>query len=99
MAEVNWEKQEGDLTPIWEYAKAGDELIGTVKEIKRGKFACDNYIIEDKNKALWMVWGKSILNSRMTNVAIGDTVKIVYLGEVKTAKGMSAQNFEIYKAK
>jgi hypothetical protein len=99
METENWEKQEGELTPVWEYAKAGDELIGTLLEIRKGKFALDNYILEDKNKSKWMIWGKAILQSRMLNVAIGDTVKIVYRGEVKTAKGMMAANFEVFKAK
>jgi hypothetical protein len=99
MTEPNWKKVE--LSPSWDYQTEGigAELTGILTriELEVGPNASTLYTIQKPNGDSVAVWGSTVLDARLKNLAIGEEVKIVYLGKAKGQKGKKDyHNFEIY---
>lgn len=43
-----------------------------------------------------VVWGNTVLDSRLAGVNHGDKVKIVYLGKAKSKRGNEFKNFDVF---
>lgn len=94
----DWKEQEGELIPVWEYKAEGDFLEGNLKEVRESDYeGMWNYVLTDANGADWLIWGKAILCNRMKEIKVGDKVRVVYKGEVKTKEGRMAKNFSVFK--
>jgi hypothetical protein len=103
---MEYEEVGGNLGPSWPTTetKVGSVVTGTLKEIQEGQYG-DNYVLGDvtlngeKLDSDLLVWGATILRSRMSKVSGGSKVKIEFLGEVKTGTGRQAKNFKVSVAK
>jgi hypothetical protein len=43
-----------------------------------------------------VVWGSTVLDSRLVDVKHGDKIKIVYLGKAKSKRGTEYRNFDVF---
>jgi len=94
----NWEKQEG--SGLWLPEKEGDELIGTVKEIKEGTYGNQFVIAKDDGEEV-RTPSHRVLQNRMIDAKKGTKVKIVFTGEEPpSVKGQNpTKMYEIFFAK
>lgn len=75
--EKEWEENQGQVfwTPL-----ENEELKGTVREIVEGAYGFQ-YIIETAEGILFRTPSHKVLQNRMTDVKVGEEVKITYTGE------------------
>ena len=83
MAEDNWIKAEGNAIHNFDEEPT---LIGTYirKEENTGPNASNLYTLEKTDGGYISVWGNTILDNRFEIVNLGEEVKIVYYGKVKS---------------
>lgn len=85
---------------IWQYAKDGDEIVGTVLNIEDSK-AFENkkvYHLETDCKKQITIFGTTVLDSKMIGIKIGDKIKIVFKGTKEGEKGKNATKlFVVFK--
>lgn len=103
------EEWESTQAEIFRFEKEGDSIIGVLKQVRDGRYpridSSGNVIGKSKiytidaNGKLYTIFGTTVLENRMSNVNIGDTVKIVYVGLTKNKRGQQLKNFEVYKKK
>lgn len=103
-----WEKIEPKSTRAWntkqdgEFTlKEGDELIGKYvnKKEEVGANSSNVYEIETDEETV-SVWGSTVLDSRFAELTMGDIVKIVYKGEVKSEKtGRNYRDYDVFRKK
>lgn len=93
----NWEKVE--MSPTWDYEE-NKTLIGVFvqKEEGVGPNESNLYTIETKDGERLGVWGSTVLDTRFKNIQIGEEVKIVYKGLVKSKqrKGAEYHDFDLF---
>jgi len=103
---AEWKKIEGDGVELfnfveqYEKTKKDVEFVGTYKRMETGIGDNDSsmYYFVDENRKLVKLWGTSVLDIRFKNLEIGELVKVVYSGLVKSSKGgRSYHNFEVYR--
>ena len=81
-----FEKQENNLN-IWLPEEANAELIGEVTSIKQGEYG-NSYAILKEDAETIDTPAHKVLQNRMSNVKVGDIVKLVYTGsELPKVKG------------
>ena len=85
---------------IWKPEEAGDFIKGvlTSKEKSSGKYESEAYYIENNGKTL-LVFGTTVLESRMRLVQVGDVVKIVYKGIEKNKRDEDMKIFKVFKGR
>ncbi len=97
--ENTWKKIE--MSPTWEFQ---DEGIGatvqgvlTRVETEVGPNKSTLYTIEKEDGELISIWGSTVLDARLGNLAIGEEVLVKYLGMGKGQKGKKDYyNFEVF---
>lgn len=77
--------------------KENKELEGVLINKVPNQFQGNDFLIEDKNKNQILVFGKTALQSKLSNVPLGSNLKIVYLGEKKSDKtGRLYEDYDVY---
>ncbi len=97
MTKEKWTKIE-PVAEVWDY-KVDQELVGTYqgKEEEVGPNKSNLYSFETDGGVV-SVWGNTILDTRFKNLNIGEKIKIVYLGKVKSEKtNREYHNFDVFK--
>jgi hypothetical protein len=97
-----FEKIDIGLSDTWdpEAADAEKEITGKLIEIRDGVGPNNSMMyqfeMEDGSKKL--VWGCSVLNSKLKNVELGNTCKLIFLGrqQNKSNTGKPYKNFDVY---
>lgn len=92
--EEEWEKLETG-GEIFNFEKEGDEIEGTLKNIRKGQFDNGVYDIETE-EGNFTVFGTTILDARLNEKHIDQPVRIVYKGWAKNKKGQKYKNFDIF---
>lgn len=90
---MDWKKVEpGVNSETWKPEKEGDEIVGVLKDAQDevGPNKSRVYTISTDD-GTFSVWGSTVLDNRMKNVAIGEEVKIVYKGMAKSEKRKGAE--------
>ena len=85
---------------VWKPEQAGDFIQGVLlaKEKSTGMYESEAYYIENNGKTL-VVFGTTVLESRMKLVQVGDVVKIVYKGIEKNKRNEDMKIFEVFKGR
>lgn len=104
MTNITWEKIEGSKTDkSWpekgQELKVGDSVEGRYveKNSNVGPNQSNIYILERGNETIG-VWGSTVIDGRMANVAIGKMVKIVYKGIQSSEKGgRKYKDFDVFQ--
>ena len=105
----NWEKvppSDVDFNTTWNgkdaKLKIDDAIAGDLMEIKTnvGRYKSNIYTIKnEKNGEAVDVWGGTVLDSRMADIKVGATIKIVYLGEAPSKSGGNpVKLYDVYVA-
>lgn len=78
MSEIVWKRIEG----FWNPQQEKDEISGKLLQVKEevGEFKTKGFVLETE-KNIMTISGCAVLNRKMETIAIGDFVKIVFLGE------------------
>jgi len=111
--ENNWTKVEPEqqnFPPVWNskdeagnfVLKQGDELVGNYqgKEEDVGPNKSILYNFKNPKGEFIQVWGSAILDARFKTLEVGDEVRVVYQGKVKSEKtGRSYHSYEVYHRK
>lgn len=103
--EKPWKKVE--MSPTWNdkneegefMLKDGDSIEGVLVEIQENVGPNKSMLYTLKtDKGSVSVWGSTVLNIRLKHVAVGDEVKIVYLGleASEKVKGRHYHNYDVY---
>lgn len=93
-----WQKVEAG--PTWNF-KEEKELVGTyvLKEESVGPNESNLYSIEREDGSVIGVWGNTVLDNKFKHLNIGDTVRLVYLGQEESEKTNRTYNaFDVYTA-
>lgn len=101
MAEEQWEEVNPMSTPIWEFQKAGDEVVGILEKVEEnvGPNKSRLYTLKKEDGSLVKVWGSTLLDKRFDFISLGEKVKIVYEGKKKSEKSKRAYNdFKVFHA-
>lgn len=77
--------------PIWNFKEVGASIEGVFKDTKAGKYG-DNYVLGLDDRSDILVFGGSVLSTKMAAVPKGTKVRITYMGEQKAQTSR-----EIYK--
>lgn len=94
-----WEKVE--TAPTWDF-KEEPEFIGCFLgvETEVGPNKSNLYSFKKEDGEIMAVWGNTILDMRFKNLELGDKVKVIFKGKVKSPKtGREYNDFEVFKAK
>lgn len=102
---TQWTKIEGEeqkeQTPTWKPEKEGDALEGVLmaKKTDIGQHKSNLYTFfmdgDDVADTEMVVWGSTVIDSRLKDVEIETKVKIVYLGEKEGANG-KYKNYDVF---
>lgn len=89
LGEGEWEEVVEAQSEVFVFENAGDTLIGVLKDIKSdvGENNSKLYKIEKSDGSLVAIWGSSVLDSKMSEIEIGQELRIVYGGKKKSANG------------
>lgn len=91
-----WKKIESQ---IFQFEEVEDFIEGELVGVEDGQFGNDVYRILTKDKGEFVVFGTTILQTKMEDIPLNTRIKIVYMGE-KPSK-VAGQNplklFEVYK--
>lgn len=95
MTEKNWNKIDDNIV---RFEKVGDTVEGTLVSREQSTvYNNEVYHIKDKDKVN-VVFGTTVLSSKMASVGIGDDVKIIFTGTQPNKK--AGQNdiklFDVY---
>lgn len=107
MQPKDWEKVEAELTETWNgndkggnfKLKEGDELVGVYSGMEEnvGPNNSNLYSFKRPDGEFISVWGSTLLDARFKTLQLGDEVRVVYKGKVKSEKsGRSYHNYDIY---
>lgn len=94
----DWVKVGSNQNETWDYEKE-KEIEGTLnaKEENVGPNNSNMYHIIKPDGGTMGVWGNTMLDDKFKTIQVGEEVKIVYLGKVKSEKtGRQYHNFEVY---
>ena len=92
----SWNKVETQATSF-RFENDGDEMEGKLVSVGPGKFEKSKvYVLEKEDGSAVTIFGSVILDDRMSEVEVGNYVKIVYKGMVMTGSGKNAKLFEVY---
>lgn len=94
-----WNKSE--MSPSWKPEKAGDEIMGilTDKQEQVGPNNSMYYTVEKKdNHEVVGIWGSTALDTKMKKVHVGQEIRIVYKGKLKSTKraGATYKDFDVF---
>ena len=96
----DWEEVSSSQNPAWDYKK-NKEIQGIYKGMQTnvGPNNSNMYDLETDDGVIG-VWGNAVLNTRMKNIELGEEVKIVYGGLLKSEKtGRSYHSFNVFYRK
>lgn len=107
MEHIEWDKVGMTTDWMWNdknHPRAeGDEITG--RYVERQDHIGDNdssvHVIETQSKERVGIWGSMVLDGRMSRVAIGKMVKIVYLGrkDSPNRKGKQYHDYDVYQGR
>lgn len=86
--------QEQKNEDIITFVNKGDEVVGVLEGISPAKWG-QQYTLNVNGKRK-IVYGTSFLDSRMKNIKLGETIKIVYQGTIPTKKGNPMHVFSVF---
>lgn len=91
-----WEKV--DMAPTWDYTTQKEiEGLFVGREENVGPNGSNMYTVEVKGRGNVGIWGNAVLDVRFKNLSIGEEIKVVYLGKVKSEKTKREyHNFDVY---
>lgn len=91
-----WKKQEAN--DIWLPTQPNETLIGTVTEITEGMYGNQHTIKKDDGNIVKTPSHK-VLQNRLADCAVGDVVKLVFIGEEPpSVKGQNpTKMYEVFK--
>jgi hypothetical protein len=74
------------------------ELVGIYVQKKehQGDFDSTKIYIKKENGEVVNFFANSVLDDRMTQIQLGDTVKIVYMGKKKSKTGRMFKDWEVF---
>ena len=84
---------------LWEYKHEGATIIGIVEEVnKEGTYGLEITLNIGEEKTVVLPTLKA-LETKMKDVVVGDKVKIVYKGMVKSANKKEYADFDVFVKK
>lgn len=98
MVKEDWEKVE--MGKYWNPENDGDELVGEVTEMTSGIYGSRWTVKNDDGEEL-LTPSHKVLQSRMSSVKVGETVKIIFKGTQPPAvRGQNpTKMYEVFKKK
>jgi len=97
-ATSEWETvgAQGEVT-IWTPSDDDKVLEGVLHEVSKdvGPNKSTIYVIKDKENTLLGVWETTVLASKMSEISIGNEVRITYLGPRPSKKGGTYHDFKV----
>lgn len=97
----NDEWEEIKTNPAWDFEEE-EELIGFFVDVETevGPNKSNLYTFRKEDGDIIGVWGNTILDNRLRGLEMGDKIKIIYRGKVKSPKtGREYNDFRVLKAK
>ncbi len=86
-----------DFAPLWKPSEPGESLTGTVLAKFDSLYGLA-LKIKTEGGAEYQTPAHQSLIKRIAKVAPGDFIRIVYQGRVRTAKGMLAASYRVFRA-
>jgi len=93
----DWTKIEKNESSTWDY-KTQKEMVGVYKgvEYNVGPNSSTLFKFDDGTQEI-AVWGSTVLTDRLITIPVGDEVRIVYNGMVKSKTGnRSYHDFDVF---
>ena len=83
---------------VWQYETEGDNIEGVLiqKRTEIGANKSNAYYLEKDGKQI-MVWGSTVLDSRLDFINVGDYIRITYKGDQKNTRGQRVKIFKVEK--
>jgi len=83
----------------WDFEKDPHfEGVFIEKQTGVGKNNSNIYVFESLDNKRYGVWGSSVLDTRLKNLAVGEEVVIVYVGKETSEKtGRTYKNFKVFR--
>ncbi len=91
--EGSWDEIKGGT--IHRFEENNMSIEGVLKNKQKGRYEHDDYVIEKEDGNTEVVFGGTVLNTKMVTVEIGDRVRITSLGKAKSEKGMEYNDFKV----
>jgi hypothetical protein len=93
---IEWTEIKGGN--IFNFEKENETLEGKLVDVRadQGKYKSVVYDIEKADGELVSLFGATVLDGRMKRVKIGDYVKILFKGTVKSKTGREYADFQVF---
>ena len=82
---------------IYRFLKAGDYIEGLLKSASITGLNNKVYTVQKSDGIDVIFYGTTVLNHKLSEVAIGERVKIIYKGETKGKKGQLYKDYAVFK--
>ena len=90
------DKIENESLIFWDY-KSQNEIVGVVEVFENGNYGGHKIGLKTNSEELIFIPELTALNSKLSNLEIGNKIKIVYKGEEKSKKsGRMYMTFDVY---
>ncbi len=96
--ESEWSEIKGG-GKVFFFEKEGDALEGKLVDVRSGVGENNSTMYDlQGTHELWSVWGSTVLDGKMKRVNIGESVRIVFLGEKQSEKrkGRTYKDFQVF---
>jgi len=94
--EEGFEEVVPDLHDIWIPEKRGDSLSGLVLDIQESSYGIEA-TLETVDGEVIKTPAHKILQSRIEKIAVGDFVRIIYLGVTRTKGGRKVNDYRLLR--
>jgi len=82
---------------LWLAEKEGDQIEGEIVEIGMNQFDKQQATIKAPSGEKFALPSYTVLTTKLGNAKIGDYVRVTYLGDEKSQKGVDYKNFKVEK--
>ena len=86
--------KEIEMGNVWQFEKEGDCIEGEYVGKQPGSYG-DNYKLKCESGEEFVVFGSTVLNTKMALVKEGSFIKVTYLGEVKSGNGRLYKDYKV----
>ncbi len=93
---TEWQEVKNEVREGYQFQRTGDTIEGQLKSVRvDGQYNNKFYTVETEKGDL-SFFGTAVLNTRLCAVIVGDSIKVVYKGEVKGKSGRLFKDFQVF---
>ena len=92
---MEWREVTSD-DALFKFINMGDFVEGKLKSTSISSLNTKIYHVERSDGSKVAFYGSAVINTKMSNVAVGDYFKLEYIGDKRSQEGKPYKNYKLY---